>query len=288
MTLETGVLFAFGAMVCWGAGDFLIQRSVWKVGDVEALAFIGIIGSLGLLPFVINDIPLAFMEGNLLLLFFLGLLTFIVALMDFEALKKGKLSVIEVILEVELPVTAILGVYLLKETLTLPQILAMAAVFVGITLIATKSVSIKSGLKNLEKGVLIGLLGAIGMGAVNFLTGLSSKTISPMLAIWAPWVFFTIFCVAYILYTGTAKDLLENAKKYRSLVLLMGVFDTLAWLFYAFATQHNSVAITTAITESYPVIAIGLGVWLNKEKILSHQYAGAFLALGASISLALI
>ncbi len=147
---------------------------------------------------------------------------------------------------------------------------------------------IKAGLRGLERGVIVGVLGAVGMGAVNFLTAFGSKTISPMLAIWAPWVFFTIFCLAFMACTKTLGKFAGNWSKYRGLVLMMGIFDTLAWLSYALATQHSSIAVTTAITESYPVIAIGLGIWLNREKILAHQCIGAGLALGASISLALI
>ncbi len=143
MAFETSILFAFAAMLCWGIGDFLIQRSVWKVGNVEALAFIGIIGSIGLLPFVAGEIPLIFAGGNLALLLFLGLLTFFVALLDFEALKKGKLSVIEVILELELPVTVFLGIYIFRESITISQLAAIALVFMGITLIATKTISFK-------------------------------------------------------------------------------------------------------------------------------------------------
>lgn len=288
MAFEASILFAFGAMLCWGIGDFLIQRSVWKVGDVEALAFIGIVGSVGLFPFVINDLPLFFAPANLTLLLFLGLMTFIVALLDFEALKKGKLSVIEVLLELELPVTVMLGFYLLKETVTIPQLAAIAVVFIGITLIALKTFSIKTGLKGIEKGVIVGLLGAIGMGAVNFMTAFGSKTISPMMAIWAPWVLFTILCLAFMAYSGSLGKFVQNWSKYKGLVLMMGIFDTLAWLSYAFATEHSSIAVTTAITESYPVIAIGLGIWLNREKIQAHQYLGAGLALGASVALALI
>ena len=69
---------------------------------------------------------------------------------------------------------------------------------------------------------------------------------------------------------------------------MMGAFDTLAWLFYSFATKDGNVAIVTAITESYPSLALFLGLWINKEKIKAHQYIGAGLAIFASITLAFL
>ena len=37
MSISVGIGLAFVAMLCWGFGDFLIQRSTRKVGDIEAL-----------------------------------------------------------------------------------------------------------------------------------------------------------------------------------------------------------------------------------------------------------
>jgi uncharacterized membrane protein len=67
----------------------------------------------------------------------------------------------------------------------------------------------------------------------------------------------------------------------------MGIFDTIAWICYAYAVLDHQISIITAITESYPAIALFLGLWFNKEKILWHQYIGAALALIGSFILAL-
>lgn len=40
MDLLFSLLFAFGAILCWGVGDFLIQRNTRAVGNIEALAWI--------------------------------------------------------------------------------------------------------------------------------------------------------------------------------------------------------------------------------------------------------
>ena len=287
MGFEIAVLIAFGAMICWGFGDFFIQRVTRKIGDVESLAWIGIIGSIGLLPFVIKDISKISSWSEVFILFLLGIVTFFAALANFEALKKGKLSVIEIVMTLELPVTVLLAVLLFQERLTLTQSGAVVLVFLGVVLIATEKFShLKGILKKLEKGVFIGLLGAIGMGLTDFLTGISSKSISPLLAIWVPWVIFTVMCF-FVIETRRKgiNTFAYHWKNHRWLVLAMGIFDTAAWVLYALAFEKMDIALTTAITESYPAVALFLGLWLNKEKINWHQYCGAGLALGASIFL---
>ncbi|MDP2925667.1 MAG: DMT family transporter [Nanoarchaeota archaeon] len=285
MGSEIIILFALAAMFCWGIGDFLIQKSTRKIGNVESLAFIGIIGTIGLIPFIIKEIPLLFSLPNFLLLLLLGAITFFIALFNFEALKKGKLSVIDVIIELELPVTIILGFLFFRETLSYLQIFVISLIFIGIVLMATKS--FKHFKTKLEKGVLFALIAAIGMGLINFLTAASSKQVSPLMAIWVPWLIFSIICILYIGKREGLRKLVKNSLKFRYLILFMGIFDTAAWLFYAFAVHESEISIITAITESYPAIALFLGVFINREKIKWYQYLGAILALLLSFILAL-
>jgi len=60
MSISVGIGLAFVAMLCWGIGDFWIQKSTRKVGDSEALFFITAFGAAVLLPFVYKDIPALF------------------------------------------------------------------------------------------------------------------------------------------------------------------------------------------------------------------------------------
>ncbi|MDD5192468.1 MAG: DMT family transporter [Candidatus Nanoarchaeia archaeon] len=284
MIIEVSVLFAFVAMFCWAFGDFFIQKCTRKIGDIESLAYIGVIGAIILLPLIVKDFHLLTSLPNLLLLLFLGVVTFISALFDFEALKKGKLSVVDIIIELELPVTIVLGFIFFRETLSVLQITAICFVLFGLFLMATKSFS--HWRTKIERGAIIALIAAVTMGFVNFLTASSSRQISPLMAIWVPWLIFTIMCLVYICKKEGTLRFLKNGMKFKGIVLAMGIFDTLAWLFYAFATLNNEIAIVTAITECYPAITILLGVYINKEKIGWHQYLGGAVALIASISLA--
>lgn len=287
MAFELSIFAAFGAMFCWGFGDFFIQKVTRRIGDVEALAFIGIIGSVGLLPFALQDLQLLFSLPNLALLFFIGAITFVAAMFDFEALKNGKLSVVEIMLEFELPVTAVLAFFILGEVISMKQFFVIMLAFIGIVLMSSKFPR-KHFLKKLEKGVLLGFVAAVGMAIVNFSTAIGSKQVSPIMAIWIPWIVCTLISLIVIWRRGSIRTVFGNASKFWLLLAAMGIFDTLAWLLYATAVLKNEIAITTAITESYPAIGVFLGVLINREKIFFHQYAGAILALGASIVLAFL
>ncbi len=285
MTFEFAMLAAFGAMLCWGFGDFFIQRTTRKIGDVESLAMIGIIGTIGLFPFVMSSLSLLSSPINLFILLALGTITFFVAMADFEALKRGKLCVVDVVLEIELPITVVLGLLFFGEILTAQQVIAIFVAFLGIILISLRPHSLKHMFSKFEKGVLIAIVAAVGMSFVNFLTAFSSKNISPLMAIWVPWVVCAMISLAFIGKREGVKKLASNVSKFKYMILAMGIFDTLAWLCFSLAVFGEELSITIAITESYPVIAIFLGLMINHEKIGAHQYLGAAIALGASIFL---
>ncbi len=286
MIFELSVLAAFGAMLCWGFGDFFIQRSTRESGDIESIAFIGIIGSVLLLPLVLSELPLLFSIPNLVFLAFIGIVTLAAALLNFEALKEGKLSVIEVIFEIELPVTVVLGLFFFGETLSTPQAAAILFILAGICLISLSSLSRQHYLKRFEKGIFLAIVSAVAMALLDFATAVGSRIVSPAMAVWVPCLVFTAICLLLIRQREGFPRLLQNAKKFSSDILGMGVFDTLAWLLFAIAVLEKELAVTIAITGSYPAIALLLGVLVNKEKMRPHQYTGAAMALLASIALA--
>jgi drug/metabolite transporter (DMT)-like permease len=278
------ILFALGAMLCWGIGDFLIQCTARKIGDIEALAWIGIIGSVVLLPFVIPQLHLLSNTSGLLLLLLLGVVTFIAAIFDLEALKIGKISVVDMVITLELPMTIVLGVLFMHDTISLWQFIIILFAFWGVSLI---SVEPKQWRFKLEKGVWLALAAAFVMAFVNFLTAHNAQTVSPLLAIWVPWVVFTIICLAVMARREEFHSFSAHVKQYTVLIVCMGIFDTAAWLSYAYATRAGELSIVTAITESYPAVAVLLGVWINRERIHSYQWLGVAIALIASVLLAL-
>jgi len=285
MNLSFDILAALGAMFAWGFGDFLIQKGTRKIGDIETLAWIGLLGSIGLTPFVWGDLSLVAERSNFLILLALGVVSFVTGLINFESFKRGKLSVVDVILEIELPVAVLLGIFFFHNSISLLEIFLIAAVFVGIVLIA-----VEPGVKRrhfFEKGAVLAVVAAVGYALVDFLTAIGAKTVSPLLAVWFPWVTFTIICLLYLASTGRIRHFLRDAARYKALVIGMGVIDTIAWVLFAIAVRNNQFAVTVAITESYPAVALILGVAVNREKVAIHQYAGAAIAVGASFAMGL-
>ena len=180
-----------------------------------------------------------------------------------------------------------LGLVIFKESLSFVQIALMALVFVGVALMAMRDYP-PHLLRRFEKGVWLALITALGLGLLDFFTASAARSYSPILAIWLPWTTFTIACFILLARRGALRSMPSHFARYAPLIIPMVLFDGAAWVTYAYALERGSLAIVTAITESYPALALILGVWLNREFIKKHQWTGAGLALLGSISLAVI
>ena len=85
-SVAIGIGLGFVAMLSWGFGDFLIQKSSRKLGDWETLFYISLFGLIVFAPFVVRSLP-AFIQGNvsnILILLGSAIIIFVAALLDFD------------------------------------------------------------------------------------------------------------------------------------------------------------------------------------------------------------
>ncbi len=279
-----GVFFSALAALSWGIGDFLIQRSARKFGDWEALFFITIIGSIILLPFVWDDV-VHLTATEWLILSGTSALILTASLFDFNALRVGKIAVIEPIFAMEIPITIALASFFIGEKLTFLQFTLVALLLLGIFLVTNKRFG-QFRKKLIEKGVWFAVIATVGMGASNFMFGIASRATDPLMINWFTSVFMATATLGYLLYKGHAGEIINHWRHSKRLLLGVGLIDNMAWVAYSISTLHMPIAVATALTESYIALAAILGITLNKEKLRLHQYTGLILTVVAACALA--
>ncbi|MFA6446126.1 MAG: DMT family transporter [Candidatus Paceibacterota bacterium] len=281
-----GLIFAFTALLSWGYGDFLIQKSARRFGDWIALFFIGLFGTVLLLPFIWTRIGYVFLDIQQLLILTAGsaILVF-AALLDFEALRRGKISVIEPIFAFEVPITAGLALFILHERISMEQLILVGLLIVGIFLVSTSTFKHFKRM-HVERGVFLAIVATIGMGTINYLYGVGSRIYDPLIVNWFVNFFITISTLIYILAKKRWHFVRQDWRSNWKLVTGIGVFDNLAWLTYSYSTLYLPIAIATSLTESYIALAALFGLMFNKEKLRKHQLVGLALTVVCAIILA--
>lgn len=280
-----GIILALIALVSWGLADFFIQKTARVVGSWKALFFTGVFGLVGLFPFIKNDLA-SLNVANLSLLVLVGMVVAFATLFDFEALKQGKIAIVEPIIGMELPIAVGLSVALAGESLTLLQIFLIGIIFIGIILsITTHHTHLHYHKRIFEKGVVLAGVGAISLAMSNFLVGVSSQDISPLMTIWFMQAFAVVACGSYIFYKNGIGSLIFDIKNHYKLIIKQGIFDNTAWISFAIATTFIPIAIAVTISESYIALAVLLGLLVNHERLKRHQLMGIIFATIGVISL---
>lgn len=279
-----GLTFAFIAILGWGLGDFLIARSARKLGDWEALFWIVVFASVVLFPFVSGALN-ALTTYDWFVLTLTSCVILAASLLDFEALRVGKISVVEPIFAMEVPVTVALATFVAKEHLAAAQLALIAFLLIGIVLVSNKRIG-QLHMRTIEKGVWIALLTTIGMGTANFLFGFGSRATDPLMITWFTSVFMTIATFCYLLRTRQAWKLLASLRRNHWLIAAVGMADTAAWVGYSASALYIPIGIATGLTESYIALAALLGLVFNGERIRLHQKIGLVVAMIAAIALA--
>ncbi len=287
--LATGIVLSIVAMLSWGFGDFLIQKNARKIGDWETLFFITFFGAVVLLPFCFNQVWTVLnnlQDGGLVLL--IGCVTLLfAAIIDFEALRKGKLAIVEPIWSLEVPVTSVLAFVILSEAVTITEFVLIALLIIFLILVAFREKRITKKVF-LEKGVVLALVGALFMGGANFFIGWGARVTDPITVNFITDTFLMVVALAVLLLRGKGKQTLRDVKKNMGTLLPMSIADKVAWLAFAFSMTLAPIAISTALSQSYIIVAVILGIVVNKEKLHAHQKIGMAGAVIVAIVLAVI
>lgn len=287
--MVTGIVLAIVAMLSWGLGDFLIQRSTRKIGDWETLFFITAFGALVLLPFSYSKIIPFFthLEDGGLIFLFASVILLVAAIVNFEALRKGKLAIVEPIWSLEIPMTAVLAFFLLNEKVSVLEIVLIAILIIFLVLVAFREKRFTKKLL-LEKGVILALLGAVLMGSANFFIGWGARVTDPIFINFITDSFLAIFAGIIIIGTSRVARAKKDFKNNIALLLPMSIADKIAWLAFAFAVTLAPMAISTALSQSYIIVAVVLGMAVNKEKLHVHQKVGMVGAIITAVILAVV
>ncbi len=278
MTIATGVLLALIALVGWGFGDFLIQRTTRLVGSAKALFFIGFVAFVVLTPFVLTELP-GLTGDNFVLLAFLSLMVIIGAAFDFEALRQGKIAVIEPVVGLELPLTVAISVLFIGEQITNTQLFLMILVFAGTLFAVTRDTKHLS--RVLEKGVLLAIFAAIGTALTSVTVGVSSQEISPLVAIWFSHGTLAVVSLVVVIASGHVRSIPKDLKKHPVTIGAQSILDNIAWLAFGFSATLIPIAIATTISGGYVALGVLLGLIVSREKVRPHQLFGiALVSLG--------
>ena len=138
----------------------------------------------------------------------------------------------------------------------------------------------------LERGTILAFFAAVMIGGANFYMGGFSRVYDPVMGNFVTEIFIAVITGALLLLGGKLRKFVKDFRANRAILLQTSVADKAAWVAFAFAMTLAPIGIAVALSESYIIIAVLLGLAVNRERLERHQRIGLVTAIAAAIVLA--
>ncbi len=270
MAILTGVIAGLAAMVFWGSSDYFSKFVMQKITLKQMLVWNALIAFLAMLPigFLFWNTP----NPNLSSLLFAiagGVFNGIALLCFYIALSKENLSLVSALGSAYPAITIILSVFILHEIISLKEGIGIALILIGLF---AASISSLKGTLSFSKATPLLITAVIFWGFGFFFYKFSIPGIGwYATALIATIAQLIIFC-AFALRKENMRAAIE--KKTMPVIISAAILSAAGITAYSFGLSVERVSIVTPISALFPVVAIILGVFLLKEKLLLHQSIG--------------
>lgn len=248
-------------MQCIGAAGFsilLLALGRWPVITVPLLLWGVVLAAIG--------------AGSLMLLY--------------RGLALGPMAVVSPIGGAYAAVTVILAVLFLGERLTPLQTAAVAVTFLGVLLASTDLRVVVATLGRPSPGVRVGFVAMLGFGIWGLFLALAVRSFDG-LAIVLVSRFAGAALMAGAVLLRRAAPPADRRPATLGLVLIVGIFDTLANVSYVLGFEAGYASIVATAGALYPVVTAALAIVLLRERLAPNQYAGVGVLLLGLLGLGL-
>ncbi|MCK4327769.1 MAG: DMT family transporter [Candidatus Diapherotrites archaeon] len=285
MALVEGALVAFVSMLFYGICDFLAKKAVDDVGNFSAVVYVKILAAVPVVAYVLafTTVPVVSIDTGILIL--AATVFSVVAWFSFyKGLSKGLASIVVPIAGSWGMVTALLGLLVLHEHLTLIQLVSIATIFAGILLTSVEMKTLKK--KVFSAGVGIALLSMIGFGVASFLSYYVIADIGALSALF--WAFFlSAIFFSVIAFFKKAKLRMPRPSTW-PLLASVAVAEVIGVFAFFVGIDMGMLSIVAPIVAAYTPVTVVLAYIFLHERIHLNQKIGIVLTVIGLIGVSLI
>ena len=265
-----GLISGLLTMFFWGIAIFFAALASRKVGNILTLFWMQVFGFLvGAIYFLFNVNALSFNHVIQFLptLLIIALFQVIAYLAFYKGLQKGQVTLVSPLGASWSLITAILSIIFFREVLRINKLFAILLIMIGIIVI---SVNLKNLIRNkslqLLTGVKEGIISMLGWGISLFLLISVTKELGWFLPAFIFRFLILLLLTTYILYSK--KSPLPKTDNFPwSTLLLIGLFDILAFFTYSLGVSSAYGSIVAPVSSANTLVTIVLSMIFLKEKM---------------------
>lgn len=284
MSAASDLFYGLTTAVGYGSGDFLARQASHRIGHLRVLFFMELTGMLILVPIAaVSEGARWTASWMWAWLAILGAVNVIASLFLYKSFEFGVLTVVSPLASSYPAVTAALAVAFLGDR---PGALAsggIVGVLAGILLLSRSRPHPENPPpRDARVGLVSALIAFAGYGVFYFALAYPVAVLGPVTAA----AFARLVGVALLLAMGGIRSgiLVRPPRGLWSLLLPIGVLDSVAFIAYNVGILRGSVAIVGTLSGLFSAVTVGLAAIVLRERLTRGQFVGV-LAIFAGVVL---
>lgn len=251
-----------------GAREIVKKESLKKSSVVEVLFFYTLFAFLMCIP-ASSDIALIDFK-YLPAIFIKSLVIFIAWILSFRAIKSLPISIYGILDLSRVLFATLLGILVLRETVTRSQVIGLVLVAAGLILLKRRKSDEAEGIKPLV--VILALISCMLNAVSGLLDKILTHYVTPSQLQFYYMLFLALLYLLYLIVDRSEVNIKSSVKNYWIwLLAIMFVIADKA-LFVANADVNSKITIMTLIKQSGCIITILAGKFIYKERNMLHKF----------------
>ena len=299
------LLFATITVLLWGTSETIFKKvsTIDKHSVLKLISFNGII--LGICAIVFMLITRTEINLNILITYLPVALIYIASMFcTYKAMTLVKVSILSPLQNSSCAITTILCIFLLKQEVGIPQIIAIALIIICMILLSINKdevLRLESGdkeadKKNAKRAYLLYLKGIAFALGYWFLDGIGSfmddytleaNLSAEQVIIAYSFIYGIIGVICAIIVKIKDRDYKYTKVKENKLKLLGTLVETAGQYTYIYAFAFGDAALASPYIAAYSVVTVILSRIFLKEKLSKKQYVLIALILAGMITLSI-
>ena len=273
------LLGGLGAALAWGAGTFCSARSSRIIGAWSVVAWVMLVGLVANLAVIaVGPRPGSLGAADISWMLVSGLGNAVGLLLEYSALRRGKVGIVTPVTSTEGAIAALLAVAA-GEALGLAPAGLLAIVALGIVLAG--AAPDESAPDQRRSGAFwLAALAALSFGIGIFATGHLSASLPVGWAVLPP----RLVGVAIVTIPLAMSRRLRLSRAALPLVVFTGLAEVLGFVCFAVGARH-SIAIAAVLGSQFAAVASVAAYVLLRERLTRLQLAGVVLILAGVAAL---
>jgi len=278
------LLGGLGAALAWGTGTFCSARSSRLIGAWSVVAWVMLVGLVAnVVVIAVGPPPGALGAGDIAWMLVSGLGNVVGLILEYTALRLGKVGVVTPVTSTEGAVAAVLAVAA-GEALGVAPAGLLAVVALGVVLagVAPEEPGPDVPAPDQHKRAALGLavLAALSFGIGIFATGHISAALPVGWAVLPP----RLVGVVIVTIPLALSRRLRLSRSALPLVVFTGLAEVLGFVFFAFGAR-DSVAVAAVLGSQFGAVAAVAAFVVLRERLTRLQLTGAALILAGVAAL---